>query len=81
MNNKDKVDIKAFAYQFPDMNKVSISMEDNEEATNFINNFEDVIKLSYPLAKKYTLHTGQKYSYNGIEVEVIYSPDDTFPFP
>ena len=40
MNNKNKVDVKAFAYQFPDMNKVSISMEDNEEATNFINNFE-----------------------------------------
>ena len=76
---KDKVTIKAFAYQFPDCDKIEVAMESLSEMKGEIADFEQAIEKCYPNATIYTLHTGQSYFYDGVEIEVLYSLDDTYP--
>ena len=78
---KDKVCVKAFAYQFPNCEKVQVAMEDVELMKTQIDEFEENIKNAYPNALVYTLHTGQSYFYPGVEIEILWSIDDTFPYP
>ena len=78
---KDKVCVKSFAYQFPNCDKVQVAMEDVELMKTQIDEFEENIKNAYPNAVVYTLHTGQSYFYPGVEIEVLWSIDDTFPYP
>ena len=78
---KDKVCVKAFAYQFPNCEKVQVAMEDVDLMKTQIDEFEENIKNAYPSALVYTLHTGQSYFYPGVELEVLWSIDDTFPYP
>ena len=73
----DKVDIKAFSYQFPDFDMISLSMEKVDEANGFVERLENAIKENYPDAKKYSAHTGQLLCYEGASVEILYSIDDT----
>ncbi len=78
---KDEVDIEAFSYQFIDCDKVQVAMGDMPRMKAEIQAFEDAVLGSYPNAVIYGLHTGQGYCYEGVEIEVLYSLDDTFPFP
>ena len=56
-------------------------MEDVELMKTQIDELEENIKSSYPNADLYALHTGQSYFYPGIEIEILWSIDDTFPYP
>lgn len=76
---KEKVEVCAFAYQFPDCDKISVAMESEEQMKADIEGFEKNLKESYPNAATYTLHTGQSYYFDGLEIEILYSPDDTYP--
>ena len=76
---KDKVNVQAFSYQFPDCNKISVSMESVEKMKKDIEVFEQNIQNSYPKATVYTLHTGQSYYFSGAEMEVLWTVDDTYP--
>lgn len=76
-----KVTVRAFAYQFPDCDKIQVAMEDVSKIKGEIEDLERAIQTSYPNAEIYTLHTGQSYFYQGVEIEVLYSLDDTFPYP
>lgn len=76
---KDKVDVQAFAYQFPDCDKISVSMESVEKMRKDIDDLEQNIQSSYPNASVYTLHTGQSYYFNGAEIEILWTVDDTYP--
>jgi beta-lactamase superfamily II metal-dependent hydrolase len=78
---KDEVDIEAFSYQFIDCDKVQVAMGDMPRMKAEIQAFEDAVSGSYPNAVVYGLHTGQGYHYEGVDIEVLYSLDDTFPFP
>ena len=78
---KDKVDVEAFSYQFFDCDKVQVAMGDMPRMKAEIEAFEDAIAGGYPNATIYSLHTGQGYCYEGVEIEVLYSIDDTFPYP
>ena len=78
---KDLVDVKAFAYQFPNCEKISVAMESVELVKTQIDELEENMKNSYPNALVYSLHTGQSYFYPGVELEVLYSLDDTYPYP
>lgn len=78
---KDKVCVKAFAYQFPNCEKVQVAMEDVELMKTQIDELEENIKNAYPNAIVYTLHTGQSYFYPDVEIEILWSIDDTFPYP
>ena len=78
---KDLVEVQAFAYQFPNCNKIQVAMESVEEVKAGIEDLETGIKTCYPNAKTYTLHTGQSYFFAGVEIEILYSLDDTYPYP
>lgn len=78
---KDEVEVAAFSYQFINCDKVQVAMGDMPRMKAEIQAFETAIAGSYPNAVVYTLHTGQGYYYEGVEIEILYSLDDTFPFP
>lgn len=78
---KDKVDVQAFAYQFPNCDKITVAMESVSETKQRIVALESIIQDGYPNATIYTLHTGQSYDYPGVEIEILYSLDDTYPYP
>ena len=76
---KGLVNVQAFAYQFPDCDKISVSMESVEEMKKDIEALEQNIQNSYPKAVIYTVHTGQSYYFNGVEIEILWTVDDTYP--
>lgn len=76
---KDKVSVQAFGYQFPDSDKISVSMESVEGMKKDINILERNIQSSYPKATLYKLHTGQSYYFSGVEIEILWTVDDTYP--
>lgn len=80
-NYGDKINIKSFVYQFPDCDKVKVSMEDTKEEKKGIDRLERTIKNKCKKANIYTAHTGQSFYYCGAEMEILYSPDNTFPYP
>ena len=79
MEYKDKVNVQAFAYQFPDCDKISVAIESVEEMKKDIDVLEKNIQTSYPKAEHYTLHTGQSYYFSGSEIEILWTVDDTYP--
>jgi len=76
---KDKVNVQAFAYQFPDCDKISVAMESLEKMKKDIDVLEQNIQNCYPKAELYTLHTGQRYDLSGAEIEILWTVDDTYP--
>ena len=76
-----KVSVQAFAYQFPNCDKVEVAMESVADRKQAIADLETIIQDGYPNAVVYTLHTGQSYFYAGVEIEILYSLDDTYPYP
>ena len=75
---RERVQVDAFAYQFSDLTKNAPTMNDFDLAE--IEAFERSVAL-YPNAKRYVLHTGQKYYFSGVEMEVLYSLDNVYPMP
>lgn len=73
------VSIRAFAYQFPNCDKISVSMDSVSDMKDKISALEKNIATGYPNALIYTLHTGQSYFYDGLEIEILWSIDDTYP--
>ena len=76
---KDDVAINAFAYQFPDCDKITVAMESVEEMKEDVAFFERNIASNYPNAITYTLHTGQSFYFTGLELEILWTVDDTYP--
>lgn len=72
------VDIKAFAYQFQDPDWMSTSLESEDEKQG-VARLENAIAECYPEAVIYTLHTGQKYYFKGLEIEILCTGDDIYP--
>lgn len=70
----DAVEIEAVAYQFPDCGKISVEAESTEKMQREIEAFEAACRGK----TVYTLHTGQVYSFPGMELEVLRSLDDTY---
>lgn len=75
-----KVEISAFAYQFTDCDKMQYLFIDSSKIKNDIEKLENNIKLYYPDSAVYTLHTGQKYYFPGIEIEVLLTADLLYPY-
>ena len=74
-----KVDVEAFAYNFPSCDYVSVVMESNEQMKADIEELENNIREFYPSAVTYSLHTGQSYYFKGFEIEVLHAVDVTYP--
>lgn len=80
-NYHDKIDIKSFAYLFPYCGKRSLSMENPRDINYLVKRLERTIKKRCPNADVFSLHTGQKFVYNGLYIDVIYSADNSFLYP
>lgn len=76
----EKVNISAFAYQFPELSKMQFAYGNTEEIRADINALENNIKKYYPNAVTYTLHTGQRYCFSGAEIEILLTADAIYPF-
>ena len=76
---KNAIDVRAFAYQFADHDKIPLAMENVEDIKRDIDRLEESMKNGYPDARFYTLHTGQSYYFEGLEAEILFSPDNTYP--
>ena len=75
------VEIRAFAYQFPNCDKIQVAMESVEVMKTEIEVLEKAIQSFYADSAIYTVHTGQSYFFPGVEIEILYSLDDTYPYP
>ena len=72
------VDIKAFAYQFQDPDWMNTSIEREAEKQG-VTRLENAITECCSGAEIYTLHTGQKYYFKGLEIEILCTGDDIYP--
>lgn len=75
---RNEVDIDSFAYQFPDTEKINVTMDTGFTKKN-ISALESNIKKFYGESLLYTLHTGQVYRFPGVEFEILWTPDNTYP--
>ena len=73
-----EVEVQAFAYQFPDVDKIN-ELPLTAIVQKDIACLERNIQTYYPRAKRYTLHTGQVFAYKGLEIEVLWSMETTYP--
>ena len=76
---EQEIEIKAFAYQFPNCDKITVSMESVSHMKAQIKRLETNIKNFFPNAVIFTLHTGQSYYYAGLEIEILFTLDNTYP--
>lgn len=72
------IDILSFAYNFPDADKISIVL-DVTNGKQGIARLEENMQKYYPEAAVYTLRTGQKYLFKGVEIEILWTVDNTYP--
>ncbi len=77
----EKVDIQAFAYQFPKCDKVELLYQNTDIIKTNIANLEESIRLYCPNALTYTLRTGQIYNFCGVQAEILWTADMLFPHP
>lgn len=74
----EKVEIKAFAYNFPDCSILN-TKQDDLAMQKLIETLEENIKEYYPESVTYTLHTGQTYYFKGVEIEILLTGEDVYP--
>ncbi len=77
---KDAIEVEAFAYQFPDMDTVSLLYQNNEAVRKDKENLENAIRTCFPKAAVYTLHTGQHFYYPGVTIEILWTADMLYPY-
>lgn len=73
------IEIKSFAYQFPDCEKIN-TMEDDIEMKKSIAVLENNMAEYHPKAVVYTLHSRQKYNFEGVEIEILWTGEDIYPY-
>ncbi len=74
------VDLEMVAYNFPDfVDSVTITNDSNGKGMkNLVDTFKQLVRVYYPDAEEWVLHTGQKQYLPGCEVEVFYTPEDYY---
>jgi len=73
-----RIEIKAFAYNFPDFSIMS-TKQDDLAMQRSIKKLDDNIREYCPEAILYTLHTGQSYYFKGVEIEILLTQEDAYP--
>lgn len=76
---KDKIDVRVAAYCLPDPLQYPTKNEKNEILHLTVQH----IKTGFELvgATHWEIHTGQRMSFPGCEVEILHTPEDYFPTP
>lgn len=72
--------IQAFLYQFPEFDRLGKLYEGEERVKEDVERLEDSIASYYPDAAVYTLHTGQRYFFNGAKIEILFTGEDIYPY-
>ncbi len=75
---KNEVEILAFAHQFPDCDKINVACDLPEEKEIMLD-LCAAIEENYPEPTVYYMHTGQRYYFEGAELEILSSMDNSFP--
>lgn len=75
----DDVEIEAIAYNFPDFQTVTITNENATGMGSLASSFRKLVRLYYPQAKTWVLHTGQRFFVGDAEIEVLYTQEDYAP--
>ncbi len=70
---KEKVDVSAVGYQFPDLDTPAFSYQDTAETKADVVALEESIRQNYPDAVFYPLHTGQLFRFPGLELEILWT--------
>lgn len=73
------VDIQSFLYQFPDCKKLGAPYPGEERVIEDVRLLGESMASYYPDAVIYTIHTGEKYCFNGAEIEILFTAEDVFP--
>ena len=68
------VTLKAVAYNFPDC-AVQNTVQNDEVIADSIITLESIVKRCSN-AKIYTLHTGQRFYFKGVEMEILFTEED-----
>jgi len=75
---KNEVEIFSFAHQFPDCDKINVACDMPEEKDMMLA-LISAIGENFPKAVTYYMHTGQRYYFDGVTLEVLSSMDNSFP--
>ena len=73
----EKVELRSVAYNFPDCTVQDTSQND-ETMGSSIFALENLINRFYA-PKVYTIHTGQKFYFKGVEMDVLFTEEDLHP--
>jgi len=73
------VEILSFMYQFPDCEKMGALYPGEERVPEDVRVLEKNIASYYPDAAVYTIHTGEKYTFEGAEIEILFTVENTDP--
>ena len=71
------IELEAVAYNFPDCT-VQDTVQNDEVIAGSIMTLESIVKRCTN-AKIYTLHTGQRFYFKGVEMEILFTEEDTYP--
>lgn len=73
----ENVDVDSVVYNFPDCSVQDTSQDDAAMGTSIFT-LKNTIKSFYD-ATIYTVHTGQKLYFKGVEMEIIFTEEDLYP--
>ncbi len=79
MNHMNDFNLQSVIANFPDCTIQSTSQDDSGIGSS-IYTLESCISRFYA-ADYYVAHTGQKFYFKGLEMEVLYTEEDTYPSP
>ena len=75
----NEVDIQSFMYQFPDCEKLGALYPGEERVIEDVRLLERSIASCCPNANICTIHTGEKYTFQGAEIEILFTAEDADP--
>ena len=75
-----KIDVRMVAYNFPDFDTITLvtDKENPADAAKLVRTFEQRIHSYYPNADTWVMHAGQKAQLPGVEIEVMFTPEDYY---
>ncbi|MBO5270129.1 MAG: hypothetical protein J6B77_05045 [Clostridia bacterium] len=74
---KDEVEVRLGAFNFPDFQKYPTKHENNESLCSLVSTTAE--RLEGAGATLWHFHTGQRISFPGCEVEILFTPEDYLP--
>lgn len=73
----EEVELKSVACNFPDCTVQDTSQNDDTIGASIFT-LENIVNRFYD-AKIYTIHTGQKFYFKGVEMEILMTEEDVYP--